>query len=105
MNAAKAISYVEADRIVSPTIFQAGTFPEVLQPRISVIHEGIDTDVAKPGHATSLKLPNGIELTRETPVVTFVNRRFERLRGFHTFMRALPRFLAAMPTRTRSWLA
>jgi glycosyltransferase involved in cell wall biosynthesis len=70
----------------------------VLQSRISVIHEGIDTDIAKPGQATSLKHSSGIELTRETPVVTFVNRRFEPLRGFHTFMRALPRFLAANPT-------
>ena len=43
-------------------------------------------------------LPNGVELTRGTPVVTLVNRSFEPIRGFHTFMRALPRFLAAMPT-------
>jgi glycosyltransferase involved in cell wall biosynthesis len=97
-NAVWALSAVEADRIVSPTKLQASAFPDVLQPRISVIHEGIDTAIAKPGHAASLKLPNGIELTRETPVVTFVNRRFEPGRGFHTFMRALPRFLAAMPT-------
>ena len=97
-NSVLAMSMVEAERIVAPTKFQASTFPAALQPRISVIHEGIDTDIAKPGHATSLKLPNGVELTRKTPVVTFVNRRFEPLRGFHTFMRALPRFLAAMPT-------
>jgi glycosyltransferase involved in cell wall biosynthesis len=97
-NAVLALSVVEADKIVSPTQFQASTFPDILQARISVIHEGIDTDIAKPGLATSLKLPNGIELTRETPVVTLVNRRFEPIRGFHTFMRALPRFLAANPT-------
>jgi glycosyltransferase involved in cell wall biosynthesis len=97
-NAVLSMSIVEAHRIVSPTKFQAGTFPDVLKPRISVIHEGIDTAIAKPGYATSLKFANGIELTRQTPVVTFVNRRFEPLRGFHAFMRALPRFLAAMPT-------
>jgi glycosyltransferase involved in cell wall biosynthesis len=97
-NAVLALSVVEADRIVSPTQFQASTFPDVLQPRISVIHEGIATDVAKPGLATGLTLPNGIKLNREAPVVTLVSRRFEPLRGFHTFMRALPRFLAANPT-------
>jgi glycosyltransferase involved in cell wall biosynthesis len=32
----------------------------------------------------------GITLTRETPTITFVNRNLERLRGFDTFMRALP---------------
>src|SRR5262245_6858112 len=68
-NATLATSALEADRIVSPTRVQAGTFPEVLRPRISVIHEGIDTDVAKPGHAKSLMHSNGIELSRETPVV------------------------------------
>jgi glycosyltransferase involved in cell wall biosynthesis len=97
-NAVLATSVLEAHRIVSPTKFQANTFPEVMQQRISVIHEGINTDIARPGHATSLKLANGTELTRETPVVTFINRRFEPLRGFHTFMRALPRFLASSPT-------
>jgi glycosyltransferase involved in cell wall biosynthesis len=97
-NAVRAISIVQADRIVSATKFQASTFPNVFKPRISVIHEGIDTEIAKPAKLPSLKLPNGIELTRETPVVTFVNRSFEPLRGFHTFMRALPRFLAAVPT-------
>jgi glycosyltransferase involved in cell wall biosynthesis len=97
-NAVLAMSTLEAERIVAPTKFQAGMFPDVVQPRISVIHEGIDTAIAKPGHATSVKLSSGRELTRETPVVTFINRRFEPLRGFHSFMRALPRFLAANPT-------
>jgi glycosyltransferase involved in cell wall biosynthesis len=36
-------------------------------------------------------------LDRQTPVVSFVNRTFEPLRGFHVFMRALPDFLAACP--------
>src|SRR5262245_10671749 len=48
-NAALAMSIVEANRIVSPTKFQASMFPDVVQPRISIIHEGIDTAIAKPG--------------------------------------------------------
>jgi len=97
-NAVLALSLADAHRIVSPTRFQAGTFPDIFQPRISVIHEGIDTDVARPGLADSVTRQDGLELTRHTPLVTFINRRFEPLRGFHIFMRALPRFLKAMPT-------
>lgn len=44
-----------------------------------------------------LDLPNGTRLDGSTPVITFINRRFERLRGFHIFMRALPDFLRACP--------
>jgi glycosyltransferase involved in cell wall biosynthesis len=36
-------------------------------------------------------------LDRSQPVITFVNRNFEPLRGFHIFMRALPRLLAEVP--------
>jgi len=36
-------------------------------------------------------------LDRAKPIITFINRRFEPLRGYHVFMRALPRVLAQVP--------
>lgn len=96
-NATLAMSLAEADRIVAPTQFQAGLLPEVFRPRISVIHEGIDTAVARPKLNPQLRTQSGYILDRTRPVVTFVNRRFEPLRGFHIFMRALPRLLADIP--------
>jgi glycosyltransferase involved in cell wall biosynthesis len=96
-NATMALAYTEADRIVCPTPFQAGTLPEVFHPRIEVIHEGVDTDQVKPNPATTLTLPNSRVLDRSVPVITFINRRFEPLRGFHTFVRALPQVLAEIP--------
>jgi len=95
-NAIQTLALTTADRIVSPTRFQADTFPALFQPMIEVVHEGIDTEKAKRRPAV-LELPDGRRLDGSTPVITFINRRFERLRGFHIFMRALPDFLRACP--------
>lgn len=96
-NAALALAYAEADRLVCPTAFQAGTLPSMFRPRTTVIHEGVDTEAIRPMGDARLPLPNGRVLARGSEVVTFVNRCFEPLRGFHVFMRALPDFLAARP--------
>jgi glycosyltransferase involved in cell wall biosynthesis len=92
-NTVLAMSYAEADRIVVPTPFQASIFPAVFQPRIVIIHEGIDAAKTRPQSQARFALPNGQVLDRSKPVVTFVNRSFEPMRGFHIFMRALPRLL------------
>lgn len=95
-NATQALAYSTGDRIICPTHFQAKTFPAVFQPMIEIIHEGIDTEAAK-RRAAVLELPDGVRLDGSQPVITFINRRFEALRGFHIFMRALPEFLNACP--------
>lgn len=96
-NATMALAYCEADRIVTPTPFQAGLFPAALRARTAIIHEGIDTENTKPIPDAKLTLPDGRVLDRTTPVITFVNRRFEPLRGYHIFMRALPKLMSAVP--------
>jgi glycosyltransferase involved in cell wall biosynthesis len=96
-NAILAMSYAEADRIAVPTPFQASLLPKVFQPRVSIIHEGIDTAVARPQPQAEVRLNRGLIFDRRTPVVTFANRFFEPMRGFHIFMRTLPRLLAELP--------
>jgi glycosyltransferase involved in cell wall biosynthesis len=96
-NATQVLAFAYADRIVCPTPFQAGSFPQSLQHLIRVIHEGVDMDHARRRPDATLRLPGGVTLDRTTPVVTFVNRTFEPLRGFHVFMRALPAFFEACP--------
>ena len=96
-NATQSLAYVMAEQIVSPTRFQASTFPAIFQPRIEVLHEGIDLSLARANPEARVELGDGRVLDRSTPVVTFINRNFERLRGFHIFMRALPAFLDAVP--------
>jgi glycosyltransferase involved in cell wall biosynthesis len=96
-NAVMALAYAQADVIVSPTAFQASTFPIGLQSRIRVFHEGISLDAAARRPDATLTLDNGVVLDGKAPIITFINRNFERLRGFHIFMRALPALMAARP--------
>jgi glycosyltransferase involved in cell wall biosynthesis len=53
--------------------------------------------VAKPEPTATLRLASGRELHRTDEVVTFVACNLEPLRGYHVFMRALPRILKARP--------
>jgi glycosyltransferase involved in cell wall biosynthesis len=96
-NATMTLAYSEADRIVTPTPFQASVLPEVFRARTTIIHEGIDTDAVKPIAGARFALEDGRVLDRSVPVITFINRRFEPLRGYHIFIRALPKVLAAVP--------
>ena len=96
-NATQAFAYVLADRIVCPTPFQASTFPASLRERITVHHEGIDIAAASRRPAARMVLPDGKVLVAGDPVVTFISRTLEPLRGFHIFMRALPALLAGRP--------
>jgi glycosyltransferase involved in cell wall biosynthesis len=96
-NATVALAYVAADRIVCPTPYQRGRFPSLFQSRIRVIHEGLDTRTIRRRPDASVVTPSGVQLDGSRPVVTYVSRVLEPLRGFHTFMRALPALLAAAP--------
>jgi glycosyltransferase involved in cell wall biosynthesis len=65
-----------------------------MRSRITAIHEGVDTDVAKPKRSAVFKLPiSGRSLSCRDEVVTYVARNLEPYRGFHSFMRALPQLL------------
>jgi glycosyltransferase involved in cell wall biosynthesis len=57
----------------------------VQKPRISVIHDGIDTDVVAPAGE------------RDPELITYVARNLEPYRGFHSFMRAIPEIQRRRP--------
>jgi glycosyltransferase involved in cell wall biosynthesis len=88
----------DADLGVAPTRWQGSRFPKHLQSKIAIVHEGIDTDRARPAPQASVKLSrDGVSLRPGDEVVTFVNRNFEPYRGYHIFMRALPKILESRP--------
>lgn len=88
---------LHADAGVSPTEWQASTYPPALRDRIEVIFDGVDSAALKPDAAARVTLPDGRVLRAGDEVLTFVNRNLEPYRGYHTFMRALPDVLAARP--------
>jgi glycosyltransferase involved in cell wall biosynthesis len=69
-----------------------------MRARISVIHEGVDTDIVRPNEKATFTLPDSNRvLTRRDEVVTYVARNLEPYRGFHVFMRSLPQLLRRRP--------
>lgn len=87
-NAGLSLGLEAMDWGVSPTQWQKGLHPADSHHRISVIHDGIDTDVVCPNDQAQLTLPNGVTLTAKDEVVTFVARNLEPQRGFDRFVRA-----------------
>lgn len=96
-NANMLLQFQNADAGLSPTHWQASTFPPHIRDKITVVHDGIDTELLRPNPSVGFPLDNGKRLTRDDEVITFVNRALEPYRGFHTFMRSLPKLLAARP--------
>jgi glycosyltransferase involved in cell wall biosynthesis len=82
---------------ISPTWWQWWQQPAIYQPKVSVIHDGINTDAVRPDPAASFTLPNGKVVTRKDRVVTYVARNLEPYRGFPQFMRAIERVMAERP--------
>ncbi|AIQ98265.1 glycosyltransferase [Prochlorococcus sp. MIT 0801] len=86
-----------ADVGISPTKWQKSTFPEYFQKKISVIHDGINTTLLRPNDSIEITLDSGLKLSKSNEIITFVNRNLEPYRGFHTFMRSLPKILKERP--------
>lgn len=95
-NCASLLALQDADAAISPTQWQRSTFPAWAHNKINVIHDGIDYGaVAYNPHAClSLATPAGqLRLTNKDKVFSYVARSLEPVRGFHMFMRMLPKVL------------
>lgn len=93
----QALMMAQADAALSPTEFQADTFPASFRDKITIIHDGVDTAVLRPDPTARVTLPSGVEFRAGDEVLTFINRNLEPYRGYHSFMRALPSVMEARP--------
>jgi glycosyltransferase involved in cell wall biosynthesis len=88
----------DLDRAIAPTHWQASTAPQCFAERISVIHDGIDTERIRPDPRAWIRLQGGdLTLHHGDELVSFVARNLEPYRGFHRFMRMLPLLQALRP--------
>jgi glycosyltransferase involved in cell wall biosynthesis len=94
LKTANALIHSQAiDWSVTPTCFQKSTFPGFIRERTSVIHDGIDTELATPrkkDESISVEVGDGVIVNERDKIVSFVNRRLEPYRGCHTMIRAIP---------------
>lgn len=96
-NLPQRLHFDVADAGLAPTRFQANTYPAAIRDRITVIHDGIDTDAVAPGTARSMRFPDGRILHPGDEIVTFVSRTLEPYRGIHILLRAWPAIQRARP--------
>jgi glycosyltransferase involved in cell wall biosynthesis len=85
MNAPLLMSLDASDWGMAPTRWQQRQFAPAHAARMSVVHDGIDTDLVSPGNSAVEE------------IVTYVSRNLEPYRGFHVFMRAIPEIQKRRP--------
>ncbi len=88
-NTLHSLNLVHCDAGVSPTQWQRSRHPAIFGDKITVIHEGVDTEGLAPDPQASFTTPTGVTLKAGDSVITYVARNLEPYRGFHHFMRAL----------------
>jgi glycosyltransferase involved in cell wall biosynthesis len=99
-NAINLIGLDAADWGQTPTRWQRDQYPRRASDRISIIHEGVDTGFVRPDPTAKLWLRGGVSFGREDEIITYSARNLEPYRGFHVFMRALPKILHRRPKAT-----
>lgn len=81
----------------SPTQFQHGKLPDIFRKRVSVLHDGVDTEFFKPASDEVTVEIGGKTLTSSDEVITYVARGMEPYRGFPQFMEAASKIQKLRP--------
>ncbi|MAW81646.1 MAG: glycosyl transferase family 1 [Parvularcula sp.] len=95
-NASILVDLAGCDAALCPTEFQKSQFPECFASKITVMHDGIDTETYKPAPGARLKL-DSLDLSGAEELITYVGRGMEPYRGFPELMRALEIVLKERP--------
>jgi glycosyltransferase involved in cell wall biosynthesis len=97
-NGINHLSHAGCDLGQTATEWQKNGYPKSFHDKIRVMHEGIRTDLCVPNPNASVRLGRvSKSVTRSDEIFTYMARNLEPVRGFHSFMRALPKILEARP--------
>ena len=96
-NASTLLALADCDAAIAPTRWQRSLFPAEYHGKIRLIHDGIDTKRLAPAAATFVDPETGHVFRSGDETLTYVARNLEPYRGFHVFMRALPKILRDRP--------
>ncbi|MFT8473291.1 glycosyltransferase [Acetobacter persici] len=83
----------------TPTEFQKSAYPDWAREKITVLREGVDLELCRPdatAHRRKFSIKD-VHVSPKEKLITYVSRDLEPYRGFHVFMRALPRILREQP--------
>ena len=104
-----ATSFSSANLIAELAVFQSSaavvasrsqllSFPPDLQQRLTLLPEGVDLERIKPDPNACLELPEqALEFRAGQPLVTFISRDLEPLRGLRQLLKAWPLVSQALP--------
>ncbi len=95
-NAPMLVDLYGCDRGISPTRWQRDQFPSEFHDKITVLHDGVDTDYFFPDPGMKLVLPD-LDLSHVDELVTYVSRGMDSYRGFPQFMEAIAHVLERRP--------
>jgi len=87
-NAINYLALQSTDWCLTPTNWQAHTYPLEFREKMSVIFDGIDTKRIAPKGLKEISIGD-LRLGADQKILTFVNRNLEPYRGFHIFMKLL----------------
>lgn len=96
-NVTNLLNLEQADWGISPTQWQWGLHPPEFRSKITVLHDGIDTQTCAPNAQASFTTPGGRTFKPGDELVTYIARNLEPYRGFPTFMKAAERLLRDRP--------
>ena len=96
MNAPIWLDLVNCDHGIVTTQWQLEQFPEVFWPKLSLLHDGIDTNHFQPNPGQRFAIA-GLDLTNVEELVTYATRGMDPYRGFPQFMAALEVLLHKRP--------
>ena len=97
-NAVNLLSFDATDWGNTPTQWQRSLHPPEMRTRLTTIHEGVDTSLARPNPEAWVRVGSAdLTLRPEDEVVTYIARNLEPYRGFHIFMRAAKEILRRRP--------